>query len=159
MEGRFIQRSASDFEEDEDLNFYPLQAGPILVPEKPDFVPDLDINKVLIIKHRRAKGLSVSGMIGKTDANTSLDHQSQSSDESLDSRGRPKRCPKPRLHKKILDQYGIHTGARNILALELKIFKEKYQDLVLTRGNSGYNEDLMEDELRYSLNSQRAESM
>ena len=70
------------------------------MPEKPDIVPYLDINKVLIIKHRRAKGLSVSNMINKTD---SLDHQSQSSEESLDSRGRPKRCPKPRLHKKILD--------------------------------------------------------
>lgn len=58
-------------EEEEDINFLPLTAGPVLVPEKPSFVPDLDINKVLIIKHRRAKGLSVSNMINKTD---SLDH-------------------------------------------------------------------------------------
>ena len=43
------------------------------MPEKPDFVPDLDINKVLIIKHRRAKGLPVSNMINKSDSN---DHQS-----------------------------------------------------------------------------------
>ena len=28
----------------------------------------------------------------------------------------------------ILDQYGITTGARNILALESKIFKQKYAD-------------------------------
>ena len=110
----------ANFQDENDLNFYPLQIGPIIVPDKPEIVPFLDINKVLIIKHRRAKGLSVSNMINKTD---SLDHQSQSSEESLDSRGRPKRCPKPRLHKKILDQYGITTGARNILALESKIFK------------------------------------
>ena len=135
------------------MNFQPLLAGPVLYPEKPSFVPDLDIDKVLIIKHRRAKGLSVSHMINKTD---SLDHQSQSSDESLDSRGRPKRCPKPRLHKKILDQYGIQTGARNILALESKIFKEKYQELI--HSHSGIQQE-GDDELRYSLNSQRAESM
>ena len=78
--------------------------GPIAEPLRPDNVPQLNINKVLIIKHRRAKGLSVGGMVNRTD---SMDQQSQSSDESLDSRGRPKRCPKPRLHKKILDQYGI----------------------------------------------------
>ena len=70
------------------------------MPEKPEFVPYLDINKVLVVKHRRAKGLSVSQMIQRSESN---DHQSQSSEESLDSRGRPKRCPKPRLHKKILD--------------------------------------------------------
>lgn len=78
--------------------------GPIEEPRRPDNVPQLNINKVLIIKHRRAKGLSVGGMVNRTD---SQDQQSQSSDESLDSRGRPKRCPKPRLHKKILDRYGI----------------------------------------------------
>ena len=78
--------------------------GPIEEPRRPDNVPQLNINKVLIIKHRRAKGLSVGNMVNRTD---SQDQQSQSSDESLDSRGRPKRCPKPRLHKKILDQYGI----------------------------------------------------
>ena len=96
--------SGEIFEDEDDLNFYPLQMGPIQEPIRPDFVPELNINKVLIIKHRRAKGLSVSNMLNKTDSN---DHQSQSSDESLDSRGRPKRCPNPRLHKKILDQYGI----------------------------------------------------
>ena len=60
-------------DDEEDLNFCPLLAGPTLAPEKPDTVPLLDIDKVLIIKHRRAKGLSVSHMINKTD---SLDHQS-----------------------------------------------------------------------------------
>jgi len=63
-------------------------------------------------------------LINKTD---SMDQQSESSDESLDSRGRPKRCPKPRLHKRILDQYGVQTGARNIMALESQVFKQKYQ--------------------------------
>lgn len=56
-------------DDDVELNFYPLHVGPILVPEKPDSVPFLDINKVLIIKHRRAKGLSVSNMINRTDSN------------------------------------------------------------------------------------------
>lgn len=92
--------SAGELDNDEDVNFYPLQLGPTLMPEKPDIVPYLDINKVLIVKHRRAKGLSVSNMINRED---SENHQSQSSEESLDSRGRPKRCPKPRLHKRILD--------------------------------------------------------
>lgn len=114
-------------EDEEDLNFHPLQAGPTLVPEKPEIVPYLDINKVLIIKYRRAKGLSVSNLVNRAD---SLDNQSQSSEESLDSRGRPKRCPKPRLHKKILDSYGITTGARNILALESKVFRQRYDDLL-----------------------------
>ena len=114
--------SGEVFEDDEDLNFYPLQMGPVQEPERPDKVPPLNINKVLIIKHRRAKGLSVSNLVNKTD---SMDQQSQSSDESLDSRGRPKRCPKPRLHKRILDQYGILTGARNIMALESNVFKQR----------------------------------
>ena len=87
-----------------DMNFYPLHVGPTKMAVKPDFVPYLDINKVLVIKYRRAKGLSVSNLCNISDSN---DHQSQSSDESLDSRGRPKRCPRPRLHKKILDMYGI----------------------------------------------------
>ena len=108
------------------MNFYPLTEGPILAPEKPDCVPFLDINKVLIIKKRRAKGYSVTNMCQRSD---SMDHQSQSSEESLDSRGRPKRCPKPRMHKKILDNYGIQTGARNILALEHKIAHEKIKQL------------------------------
>ena len=92
---------AEEEDEDEDLNFYPLQVGPIIAPEKPKFVPHLDINKALLIKYRRAKGLSVANLVNKTD---SFDQKSQSSDEeSLDSRGRPKRCPKPRIHKRILD--------------------------------------------------------
>ena len=143
--------------DDEDVNFYPLQVGPTLMPEKPDFVPYLDINKVLIVKYRRAKGLSVGNLIGRND---SLDQQSQSSDESLDSRGRPKRCPKPRLHKKILDQYGIQTGARNILALESKIFRQKYDEMVRNRSSQNFDvEDDLEDDLRFTLNSARAESM
>ena len=96
----WISNLSENNDDDEDVNFYPLQLGPTLMPEKPEIVPYLDINKVLIVKHRRAKGLSVSQMIQRSDSN---DHQSQSSEESLDSRGRPKRCPKPRLHKKILD--------------------------------------------------------
>ena len=59
----------------------------------------------------------------------SLDQQSQSSDESLDSRGRPKRCPKPAIHKRILDTYGIQTGARNMLELEKKVVQEKIEQL------------------------------
>ena len=70
--------------------------------------------------------MSVGNMCQRSD---SLDHQSQSSDESLDSRGRPKRCPKPRVHKKILDTYGIQTGARNMLALETRVVKEKIKQL------------------------------
>ena len=76
----------------------------MLAPKKPDCIPELNINKVLIIKNRKAKGLSINALCERQD---SLDDQSQSSDESLDSRGRPKRCPKPRIHKKILDTYGI----------------------------------------------------
>ena len=122
---------------DEDLNFYPLQVGPIISPEKPFFVPQLDINKALLIKYRRAKGLSVANLVNKTD---SFDQKSQSSDEeSLDSRGRPKRCPKPRIHKRILDQYGISTGARNILELEKKVFKERYQAHLHTKDISDSN--------------------
>lgn len=92
-------------------------------------------------------------MINRDD---SLNDQTQSSEESLDSRGRPKRCPKPRLHKKILDQYGITTGARNILALENRILRERYESLV-RQNTSPVPDDL--DELRFTLNSQRADSM
>ena len=56
------------FEDDDDLNFYPLQMGPIDEPRRPENVPQLNINKVLIIKHRRAKGLSVGGMVNRTDS-------------------------------------------------------------------------------------------
>ena len=113
-------------DESDDLNFTPLHNDPLNIPKKPDFVPTLDINKVLVIKNRRTKGLSVNALCERSD---SFDDQSQSSDESLDSRGRPKRCPKPRVHKKILDIYGIQTGARNILELEKKIVKEKLQKM------------------------------
>eukprot|EP00353_Schmidingerella_taraikaensis_P016354 CAMPEP_0185616140 /NCGR_PEP_ID=MMETSP0436-20130131/38443_1 /TAXON_ID=626734 ORGANISM="Favella taraikaensis, Strain Fe Narragansett Bay" /NCGR_SAMPLE_ID=MMETSP0436 /ASSEMBLY_ACC=CAM_ASM_000390 /LENGTH=135 /DNA_ID=CAMNT_0028252541 /DNA_START=60 /DNA_END=467 /DNA_ORIENTATION=+ len=130
------------------------------MPDKPEIVPYLDINKVLIIKYRRAKGLSVSNLINKND---SMEQQSQSSEESLDSRGRPKRCPKPRLHKKILDQYGISTGARNILALESKICRQKYDEIIKNRSNTQTSNfetyEEMEDELRFTLNSYRADSI
>ena len=53
---------------DYDLNFYPLHEGPTNIPEKPDCVPFLDINKVLIIKKRRAKGMSVSNMCQRSDS-------------------------------------------------------------------------------------------
>ena len=43
-----------------DLNFYPLLAGPIKSQIKPHEVPYLDIHKVLLIKYRRSKGLSVA---------------------------------------------------------------------------------------------------
>ena len=53
-----------------DLNFYPLQVGPVKVPLKPDFVPYLDINKVIIIKHRRSKGLPITDLCnGVVDSN------------------------------------------------------------------------------------------
>lgn len=61
------------------------------------------------------------------------------------------------MHKKILDQYGIQTGARNILALESKVFRQRYDELLRTHGSEERLRD--EDELRYSLNSHRAESM
>ena len=59
--------SGEIFENDDDLNFYPLQIGPVQEPNRPLNVPPLNINKVLIIKHRRAKGLSVGNMINKAD--------------------------------------------------------------------------------------------
>ena len=40
-------------DESDDFNFMPLHNDPLLAPKKPDFVPPLDINKVLIIKNRR----------------------------------------------------------------------------------------------------------
>ena len=141
------------------MNFYPLEVGPIIAPEKPAMVPYLDINKALLIKYRRAKGFSVANLVNKTD---SFDQKSQSSDEeSLDSRGRPKRCPKPRIHKRILDQYGITTGARNILELEQRVFKERYQARMLTHEMSEGLQETEDDQvaMRFSLNSQRTESM
>ena len=60
--------SGEIFEDDTDLNFYPLQMGPVKEPRRPSFVPELNINKVLIIKHRRAKGLSVTNMINKDES-------------------------------------------------------------------------------------------
>ena len=59
----WISSLGENIEDDEDVNFYPLHLGPTLMPEKPEIVPFLDINKVLIVKIRRAKGLSVSHMI------------------------------------------------------------------------------------------------
>ena len=52
-----------------DMNFYPLLVGPTKTPCKPDFVPYLDINKVLVIKYRRAKGLPVANLCNGTDSN------------------------------------------------------------------------------------------
>ena len=53
-----------------DMNFYPLHVGPTKMPSKPDIVPQLDINKVLVIKYRRAKGLSIADLIkGDLDSN------------------------------------------------------------------------------------------
>ena len=46
-----IQGYNSD--ESDDFNFMPLHIEPLLAPKRPDFVPPLDINKVLIIKNRR----------------------------------------------------------------------------------------------------------
>lgn len=53
------------------------------------------------------------------------DECTSSSEEEADSKGRPKRCPRPRLLKKILDQYCIQTGARNILALDRKVKRQQ----------------------------------
>jgi len=67
METHSISRTDT-LDDESDVNFHPLQVGPTLMPEKPEIVPYLDINKVLIVKHRRAKGLSVSNLINRTDS-------------------------------------------------------------------------------------------
>ena len=76
-------------------------------------MPPLDIQFILRQKYRRAAGRG-----GADDSN---EHSSLSSVESLDSKGRPKRLPRPRLAKKILDSYSIQTGARNIIKMERHI--------------------------------------
>ena len=51
-----------------DLNFEPLVDGLTLAPKKPDCIPELNINKVLIIKNRKAKGLSINALCERSDS-------------------------------------------------------------------------------------------
>jgi hypothetical protein len=68
------------------------------------------------------------GRNGSGDKNDSFNMSSMSSTESVDSKGRPKRLPRPRLAKKILDSYNIMTGARNLQNLE-KLIALKHKQM------------------------------
>ncbi len=93
-----------------DSNHTPLYSNAHNEPrqKRPQCVPALDLTTISIDKiNERRDELAQLG--------------SSSTDELRDSAGRPRRGPNPRLIKRILDEYGVQTGARNIMQLDKKI--------------------------------------
>ncbi len=87
-----------------DSNHTPLytNAHRELKQKRPTCVPALDLTTISLDKiiDRREE----LAQLGSSD-----------SEELRDSVGRPRRGPNPRLIKRILDEYGVQTGARNIM--------------------------------------------
>lgn len=50
---------------------------------------------------------------------------SEKTEESVDSKGHPKRCPPPKVEKRILDKFGIDIDARNIKRLDKNLKRKR----------------------------------
>lgn len=97
-----------------DSNYAPLNQGTQCHEQvKPDFVPILDLGKVIIQKIKN-----------------NIENGSDQELTSRDSLGRPKRCPDPRLEKLILDRHGVSTGARNLYQLAKKIQRQRIETIL-----------------------------